>query len=89
MFPIILCSLLFLVAIAALPCIIAAPFRKIKDNRTESQKILDCFEIKENGCDLNEFISFCRENPSKYSINANRSNKCQEQRFSSGNHRTI
>ena len=38
------------------------------DRRTESQKILDHFHIKEDTCDLNEFIKFCKDNPSKYVI---------------------
>ena len=39
-----------------------------KKERTPSQKILDRFEIKENKNDLNEFIDFCKKNPSDYVI---------------------
>ncbi len=38
------------------------------DTRTESQKILDHFEMKEDKCELNEFIQFCKENPVEYVI---------------------
>jgi hypothetical protein len=38
------------------------------DTRTSSQKILDRFEIKEDTCDLNKFIQFCKENPAEHNI---------------------
>ena len=38
------------------------------DRRTESQKILDHFHVKEDSCDLNEFVQFCKENPAEYNI---------------------
>lgn len=41
------------------------------DNRTSSQKILDHFEVKEDKCDLDEFIEFCKNNPVKYNYKNN------------------
>ncbi len=42
-----------------------------KDNRTSSQKILDHFEVKEDECDLDKFIAFCKENPVTYDYKNN------------------
>ena len=39
--------------------------------RTPSQKILDHFEVKEDKCDLDEFIEFCKNNPVKYNYKNN------------------
>ena len=41
------------------------------DRRTESQKILDHFNVKEDKCDLDEFIEFCKKNPVKYNYHNN------------------
>ena len=40
----------------------------LKKEKTPSQKILDHFVVKEDTCDLNEFIQFCKENPAEYVI---------------------
>ena len=40
----------------------------LKKEKTPSQKILEHFEVKEDKCDLNEFIQFCKENPAEYVI---------------------
>ena len=54
-----------LVLIVLMTLIVLAPLKKEK---TPSQKILDHFVVKEDSCDLNEFIQFCKENPAEYVI---------------------
>ena len=54
-----------LALIVSMSLIVLAPLKKEK---TPSQKILDHFVVKENKCDLNEFIQFCKENPAEYVI---------------------
>ena len=48
--------------------IVLAPLKKEK---TSSQKILEHFEMKEDKCDLDEFIEFCKNNPVKYNYKNN------------------
>ena len=54
-----------LALIVLMTLIVLAPLHKEK---TPSQKILEHFEIKEDKCDLDEFIQFCKENPAEYVI---------------------
>ena len=66
---IIIGSISFIVLVGLMAYFIPLWYNPIKrDNRTSSQKILDHFEVKEDTCDLNEFIQFCKNNPSKYVI---------------------
>lgn len=65
-------SILFIILIGLLAYFIPLIYiRKVHDNRTSSQKILDHFKIKEDECDLNEFILFCKQNPVKYNYKHN------------------
>ena len=61
-----------LALIVLMTLIVLAP---IKKEKTPSQKILDHFVVKENKCDLNKFIQFCKENPAEYVIKDSFDNK--------------
>lgn len=61
-----------LALIVLMTLMVLAPLKKEK---TTSQKILEHFVIKEDKCDLNEFIQFCKENPAEYVIKDSFDNK--------------
>jgi hypothetical protein len=57
-----------LTLIVLMTLIVLAPLNKEK---TPSQKILEHFEIKEDKCDLDEFVNFCKNNPVQYNYKNN------------------
>ena len=57
-----------LALIGLMTLIVLAPLNKAK---TPSQKILEHFEVKEDECDLDKFIEFCKNNPVKYNYKNN------------------
>lgn len=54
-----------LALIVLMSLIVLVPLKKEK---TPSQNILEHFVVKEDKCDLNKFIQFCKENPAEYVI---------------------
>ena len=57
-----------LILLCLVALLITSPLKKIHDNRTISQKILDHFHSNEHEDDLNAFIAFCKENLVEYDI---------------------
>ena len=65
-------SISFIVLVGLMAYFIPLWYNPIKrDNRTSSQKILDHFVVKEDKCDLDEFVEFCKNNPVKYNYKNN------------------
>ena len=70
---IIIFCIIFLVVMPLLACLILSNMNyHSKGKRNASQRILDHFVVKEDKCDLDEFIAFCKNNPVRYSYKNNR-----------------
>lgn len=69
---IIIFCIIFLVVMPLLACLILSNVNyHSKDKHNASQRILDHFVVKEDKCDLDEFIEFCKNNPVKYNYKNN------------------